>query len=101
MSVAATRRWLIAGIIAGTMLMLAPLAGMLATVPGMTRAFSVLGSPGMADPEKLSASIGGVLVFSFAGFATAPLGVALLALSITFLVRLRRKTAPNGAAATR
>lgn len=90
----AKRRILIAGIVAGSLLMLSPLFGLLGTMFGMTRAFSTLGSSGVADPQALSASIGTTLMSTTVGLLLFPIGVAVLTLSIVFFIRLRRSTPP-------
>jgi biopolymer transport protein ExbB/TolQ len=90
----AKRRFLIAGIVIGSFLTLSPVFGVLGTVFGMTRAFSVLGKAGVADPQALSASIGTTLVSTAAGFALCPVGVVVLVLSIVFYSRLRASTPP-------
>ncbi len=49
----------------------APMIGLLGTVTGMIRAFSVLGSSGIGDPSKLSEAIGEVLVATASGLFIA------------------------------
>ena len=49
----------------------APMIGLLGTVTGMIRAFSVLGSQGIGDPSKLSEAIGEVLVATASGLMIA------------------------------
>ncbi len=48
-----------------------PMIGLLGTVTGMIRAFSVLGSQGIGDPAKLSEAIGEVLVATASGLFIA------------------------------
>lgn len=88
------RPLLIVGIIGGGLLMLGPLIGMFATVFGMQRAFRVLGSSGVQDPQQLSAAIGEVLLSSFAGLVAFPIGILTTVLCIIFLVKHDRKTPP-------
>ncbi len=49
----------------------APMIGLLGTVTGMIRAFSVLGSSGIGDPSQLSAAIGEVLMATASGLFIA------------------------------
>jgi biopolymer transport protein ExbB len=49
----------------------APMVGLLGTVTGMIRAFSVLGSSGIGDPSSLSQAIGEVLVATASGLFIA------------------------------
>lgn len=49
----------------------APMIGLLGTVTGMIRAFSVLGSSGIGDPAQLSQAIGEVLVATASGLFIA------------------------------
>jgi biopolymer transport protein ExbB/TolQ len=88
------RRFLIAGIVAGSLLTLSPLFGLLGTVFGMTRAFATLGNTGIADPTALSNSIGTVLLSSALGLIMCPFGVILLTVSIVFYSRLRAANPP-------
>jgi len=48
-----------------------PMIGLLGTVTGMIRAFSVLGASGIGDPSQLSAAIGEVLVATASGLFIA------------------------------
>jgi biopolymer transport protein ExbB len=48
-----------------------PMIGLLGTVTGMIRAFSVLGSQGIGDPSSLSAAIGEVLIATASGLFIA------------------------------
>jgi biopolymer transport protein ExbB/TolQ len=88
------RRFLIAGIVAGSLLTLSPLFGFLGTVFGMTRAFAALGNSGIADPTALSHSISTVLLSSALGLILCPFGVILLTVSIVFYSRLRAANPP-------
>ena len=88
------RGWLIAGIVAGVVLMLGPLWGMLGTVFGMARAFTVLGQSGVADPSQVSASVSGVLISSVAGFVACPIGIVLMIVCIVQLDKAKRLPPP-------
>ncbi len=90
----AKRRLLIAGIVVGSLLSLAPLFGMLGTVYGMIRAFNVLGNAGVADPRALAGHIATTLDSTAAGLFLFPFGVVILTLSIVFFARLRESTPP-------
>lgn len=81
------RRLLTAGIVIGSLFTLAPLLCFFATTFGMMRAFEVLGKSGVADPNALSANIGGVLVFTAIGWLLFPVGVIVLVLSLIFYPR--------------
>lgn len=48
-----------------------PMIGLLGTVTGMIRAFSVLGSAGIGDPSQLSSAIGEVLTATASGLVIA------------------------------
>ena len=88
------RSLLISGIVVGTLLTSAPLWGLLATVHGMNRAFTVLGSDGVANPQGLSTAIGGVLFSSVLSLIACPLGVLLLTLCIILLAVSKKPTPP-------
>ena len=90
----AKRRLLIAGIVMGALLTLAPVFGLLGTVFGMMRAFDTLGSTGLGDPQALSASIGDTLIATAAGLFLCPVGIVVLTLSLVFFFRLRRPVPP-------
>jgi biopolymer transport protein ExbB/TolQ len=78
---------LIFGTAIGVLLALGPVWGLLGTMFGMTRAFNVLGSSGPADPHALSAAIGQTLMASALGLAACPIGIALAATCLVFLIR--------------
>ena len=90
----AKRRLLIAGIVMGALLTLAPVFGLLGTVFGMMRAFDTLGNQGVADPQALSASIGDTLISTVAVLFLRPVGIVLLTLSLVCFFRLRRPIPP-------
>ncbi len=88
------RGWLIAGIVAGVVLMLGPLWAMLGTVFGMMRAFVILGKSGVGDPVALSAGIGEVLMSTVIGFVACPIGIVLLIVCIIQLDKAKRLPPP-------
>lgn len=88
------RRLLIAGMVIGSLLTLAPLFGLLGAVFGMTRAFKTLGQSGIADPQALSDGIGTSLLSTAAGLFVCPVGVVVLTLSLVFFFRLRASSPP-------
>ncbi len=75
----------------GSWLQLGPLAGLLGTIYGISRAFVVLEqqTTGMSDPTRLSGAVGEVLVFSFIGVGFAALGLVILIVALT-KYRVRR-----------
>lgn len=88
------RTLLIVGIIAGAVMMLSPFIGLLGTVLGMQKAFSVLGSSGIDDPKALSGAIGETLISTFAGIVVAIPGVILFISCIVGLVLSNKKPKP-------
>lgn len=88
------RKWLIAGIVIGSILTAAPLLGMVGTAIGMMRAFSALGSTGISDPHALSEAIGTSLLSTATGFFVFPVGVLILTVSLVLFVQLRKATPP-------
>ena len=84
-----TPRFLVAGIVIGALLTLAPLFGLLGTVFGMIHTFNSLGSSGIAQPAALSQSIGISLISTAAGLFLCPIGIVILALSIYHYSRNR------------
>jgi MotA/TolQ/ExbB proton channel family len=82
-----TKRQLqITGIVIGSLLTLSPLLGMLGTVIGMMRGFSVLGSSGMKDPGALSGAIGTALFSTAVGLFLCPIGIFTLVISLVFFL---------------
>lgn len=69
---------LIVGTILGSVLTLGPVAGLLGTVISMMRAFTVLGSSGIADPRALSESIAQSLFWTATGLALVVIGLPML-----------------------
>jgi len=88
------RPLLIAGIVVGTLLALGPFWGMLGTMLGMMRAFTILGNDGISDPRALSGAIGHVLVSTAAGMVACPIGIVLLAVCIVLLVQSKKQLPP-------
>lgn len=68
--------------IAGAILQLSPLLGVVGTIAGMMKAFRALGDAGVADPAQLSDSIGQVLVSTATGIALGLAGMACLAAGV-------------------
>ncbi len=64
------------------------------TIFGMLRSFSELGSPGIADPQKLSASISTTLVSTAVGIIAAILGFFIVVASIIahIITKTNKKT---------
>ena len=77
----------VALIVLGSLLALGPLWGLAGTVLGMGRAFANLGASGPASPEPLAADIGLALWATMAGIIASPIGLALMAGGIVWLVR--------------
>ena len=88
------RGLLIAGIVAGVLLMLGPLWGLLGTAFGMHRVFAELGKAGIGEPSVVSASIGEVLICTAIGFVACPIGIGLLVLCIYQLEKAKRIPPP-------
>ncbi|MEP6671579.1 MAG: MotA/TolQ/ExbB proton channel family protein [Chthoniobacter sp.] len=88
------RPLLITGILVGALLALGPLWGMLGTVLGMTRAFTVLNGNGISDPNALSGAIGTTLFATACGLLACPVGIALLILCIVMLGKNKGQQPP-------
>lgn len=88
------RRLLIAGMVVGGLLTLAPVIGLAGTIMGMMRAFNTLGSSGVGDPKALSQDISVVLVSTATGVILLPVGIAIFSISLIFFLRLRRTCPP-------
>ncbi|MDZ4404332.1 hypothetical protein [Prosthecobacter sp.] len=69
----------------GAWLQLVQLYGVAIVVASMNRAFRELGSNGGADPTKLSAAIGEILIGVFSGIIIALPGLLLIIIAITAL----------------
>ena len=80
------RKWCIAGIVMGALLMLSPVIGV---VFGMTGAFRTLEKSGISNPQALSEGVGTTLISTAVGVLLCPVGIAILTISIIFLVRQR------------
>ena len=76
-------------IVLGSLLALGPLWGTAITVIGMLRAFVALDATGPARQEALAANVSVALWATMAGMVASPIGVALLAGGIVWLVRSR------------
>lgn len=74
------------GVLLGSLMCLAPFAGVFATALGMTRAFAVLGSSGIADSQALAAGVGNALFATVIGLVVGIVGFLLLVVSIVGLV---------------
>jgi biopolymer transport protein ExbB len=61
---------------------ISPMVGLLGTVTGMIKAFQALGQGGIADPSRLAAAIGEVLIATAAG-----LGIAIPAFFLYYFFR--------------
>jgi biopolymer transport protein ExbB/TolQ len=73
----------------GGWMQLGPVVGLLGTVIGMMRAFSVLGGSGMStDPGQMAAAVGEVLIFTLIGLLLSTTGLVLMALAF-FVYRYR------------
>lgn len=84
--------------VAGALLLLGPVWGMIGTVHGMTRAFRELAAPVPVTPEQLATNIGIAMWSTVAGWLVVPAGIGLLAGGIVWLSRIRegrRGTAPQ------
>lgn len=67
----------------GAILQLGPFIGAVGTTIGMMRAFATLeATPGVGDPQQLSASIGNVLVLTAVGLAISAIGLVLLCIAL-------------------
>ena len=88
------RGLLIAGIVAGFLLTLGPLWGMLGTVFGILRAFTALGQSGIGDPSVLSANVGEALIATAIGLVACPVGIVLFVVSVIQLDKANRVPPP-------
>lgn len=85
-----SRKAPIALIVLGSLLALGPLWGTVITVIGMFRAFVSLDASGPASQEALATHVSVALWATMAGMVASPIGLALLAGGIVWLVRSRR-----------
>jgi len=74
----------------GAWLQLGPLMGIGATIKGMMKAFEVIETSGIGDPEKLSGAIGEVLIYTMIGFLAGLIGSILLGIAV-FCQRCRAR----------
>jgi len=77
-------------IVIGSLLASGPVWGLLGTVVGMILAFRVLGQSSGATPGQLAAKISGSLSATVIGLSVSPLGVAMLAGGIIWLIRIEK-----------
>ena len=83
--------WLVAGIV----LALGPIWGMIGTVIGMLLAFSNLGQPEL-QAEALASNISFALYTTAAGWIACPIGIVIIIVSAIKLGRIKRETGiPN------
>jgi biopolymer transport protein ExbB/TolQ len=92
--VKAKRNFLIAGMIIGSLLMVASVVGLIGTVFGITHAFNALGPSGIGDPGKVSADVGATLGSTVAGIVLFPIGVVVFTVSLILLLRQRASSPP-------
>ncbi|HEY3897761.1 MAG TPA: MotA/TolQ/ExbB proton channel family protein [Chthoniobacter sp.] len=85
---------LVSGIVVGSILALGPVWGAIGSALGMMRAFHTLGSANVSDPRALSADIGQTLMALTFGLIACPVGIALLAICIVFLVQSKKQALP-------
>ena len=83
-----------AGLVAGALLSLAPVFGFLNTAFHMMRAFQVLGTAGIAQPDALTHHVTGVLTGMMIGILLCPIGLVLFAISLIFYLRARDASPP-------
>jgi biopolymer transport protein ExbB len=82
----------IALLIAGIILALGPIWGILGTIIGMIGAFGNLAEKtGEAKAEALASNISFSLYTTVAGFIMCPVGILLLVLSIIWIVKIKKK----------
>jgi len=84
----------IAGMVAGGLLTLGPVWGLLGTVFGMMHAFSTLNNNGIADPTTLSNHIGTTLMSTTMGILMFPVGVTMLVISVLLYLKAQKPTPP-------
>lgn len=91
----ASRKGPVALIVAGALLALGPVWGLIGTVLGMVRAFGTLAQSTPTTPERLASDISLSLWATVAGLAVTPLGLGCLIGGIVWLVRLKRTSEGN------
>jgi biopolymer transport protein ExbB/TolQ len=84
---------LISTVVAGVIMILAPVIGLLGTVAGMSGAFVQLKSSGSSDPEKLSGAIGTVLKSTAGGLLVSAVAFVVFVILLILTVRESRKRA--------
>ena len=81
-------------VVAGVIMILAPVIGLLGTVAGMSGAFVQMKSSGISDPEKLSGAIGTVLTSTAGGLLVSAVAfVAFVILLVLTLLEARKRAA--------
>lgn len=86
------RRLMIAGMLLGGLLMMAPMFGLAGTIFGMSRAFHSLSASGIGDPPALANAIGTTLTSTMIGLVLCPIGIVLLIISSVLLFKLPKPT---------
>jgi len=89
------RRWLIAGVVVGSILTSSSLIALAGTVFGIVRAFKQLDAQSVGDPSYTSVAIGETLVSAFAGMIVGLPGIILLVFSLSRFRRLPSQTPPS------
>ncbi|HSI65159.1 MAG TPA: MotA/TolQ/ExbB proton channel family protein [Candidatus Saccharimonadia bacterium] len=82
-----------AGMVLGVLLCFSPFIGLIGTVVGMNQAFESLGTGGVGNPADVSSAISLQLRSATIGLLLAPVGLALLVVSILLRVKLRKASA--------
>lgn len=81
----------IALLIAGIVLLLGPLWGLLGTVLGMTRAFSHVDQAGSETPEMLATDVGLALWTTVIGLLVTPIGLGLVVIGIVWMTKIKQR----------
>ncbi len=84
----------ISGIVLGGLLTAAPLVCLPLSMLSMMSTFNRLGHPGISDPEQVASGVRSTLLLVGGGILILPLGLALLIVSIVFLVRRPQSISP-------
>jgi biopolymer transport protein ExbB/TolQ len=82
-----TRTYSIAGIIAGAVLMLAPLCGLAGTLLGMLATFGEVAQQNQSNPEALTQGVEMAMLSTIAGLALFAAGAVLLVMSLVAYLR--------------
>lgn len=81
---------LIALLVAGVVMALGPVWGMLGTILGVVMAFGHMGQDGMGDPELLANDIGVAMYTTAAGLIMCPVGVTCILIAVIYLNRRKK-----------